>query len=171
MSSQDARMSEDSAQRIAHILPDGGEAWWWFAGLAQIKLSGKQTEGRFSLIEVLYPSGVEVPLHIHTREDELFHILEGTISYRVGVSRIEAGPGHTIFAPRNIPHGFTGTSPGASRYLIAYSPAGFEDFVRETSRPAQSLTLPPNLDGPIDSAVLEKVATMMAAKYGCHFVR
>src|ERR1700756_2545827 len=107
-------MSGASPERIAAFAPQGGEPWWWFGGLALIKLAGKQTEGRFSLIELLYPPNVEVPLHVHAREDELFHVLEGKISYRIGDSRFEAGPGHTVFAPRNIPHNFYGNVARAS---------------------------------------------------------
>lgn len=111
-----------------------------------------------------------MPLHVHTREDELFHVLEGKISYRIGASRFEASPGHTLFAPRNIPHGFTVSSPEAARYLIVYSPAGFEEFIRESSEPAQALTLPPKPDAPIDPAQLERIVSLMAANYGCQFV-
>jgi quercetin dioxygenase-like cupin family protein len=163
-------MADDSSQRIADLSPLSGEALWWFGGLALIKLSGNQTEGRYSLIEVLWPPNLEVPLHVHTREDELFHVLEGTISYRIGDLRIEAGPGHTVFAPRNIPHGFKGVSPEPVRYLIVYSPAGFEGFIRDSSQPAQALTLPPKPDGPIDPAQLERITKLMGAKYGCQFV-
>ena len=163
-------MADVSLQRIAALAPDAGEARWWFGGLAQIKLTSRQTEGRFSLVVVLWPPRLEVPLHVHTREDELFHLLEGKISYRIGELRIEAAPGHTVFAPRNVPHGFTGTSSEPSRYLIVYSPAGFEEFIRESSEPAPTLTLPPNPHAPIDIAVLQRIGNLMATKYGCQFV-
>ena len=159
-----------SPDRIVHLTPQGGEARWWFGSLAKIKLDGKQTDGRFSLIEVFYPSNLEVPLHVHTREDELFHVLEGKIAYRVGDARFEASPGHTLFAPRNIPHGFIGISPEPVRYLIVYSPAGYEDFIRETSEPAPTLTLPPLPDAAPDPAAQEAIGRMMASKYGCHFI-
>jgi len=55
MSSQDVRMANASPERIAALPPQAGEARWWFGGLALIKLDSKQTEGRFSLIEVLWP--------------------------------------------------------------------------------------------------------------------
>jgi quercetin dioxygenase-like cupin family protein len=156
--------------QLFRLKPQAGESRWWFGGLAVIKLTSRQTEGRFSLIEVLYPPNLEVPLHVHTREDELFHVLEGKISYRIGASRFEASPGHTLFAPRNIPHGFTVSSPEPARYLIVYSPAGFEEFIRETSEPAQALTLPPDPYAPIDAAELERIGILMATKYGCQFV-
>ncbi len=170
VSSRGLSMSGVSPERIAAFAPQGGEPWWWFGGLALIKLAGKQTEGRFSLIELLYPPNLEVPLHVHAREDELFHVLEGKISYRIGDSRFEAGPGHTVFAPRNIPHNFTVTSHEPARYLIVYSPAGFEEFIRESSQPAQTLTLPPNPYVAVDAAILQRIGALMASKYGCQFV-
>ena len=127
--------------RIAALPHQAGEAWWWFGGLAVIRLAGEQTEGRFSLIDVLWPPHVEVPLHVHSREDELFHVLEGKISYRIGETRLIASAGHTVLAPKGIPHGFTVTSTGPARYLIVYSPAGFEGFIRESSQPAQTSVL------------------------------
>jgi len=159
-----------SQQRIAALSAQAGEAWWWFGGLALIKLAARETEGRFSLIEMLWPPNLEVPLHVHTREDELFHVLEGKVSYRIGASRFDASAGHTVFAPRNIPHGFTVTSPDPARYLIVYSPAGFEEFIRESSRPAEAVALPPDPYAPVPPGEIQRIAALMAAKYGCQFV-
>jgi hypothetical protein len=48
-------------QRIATLSTEAGEAWWWFGGLALIKVAGNQTEGKYSLIKMLYPPNLEVP--------------------------------------------------------------------------------------------------------------
>jgi quercetin dioxygenase-like cupin family protein len=156
------------AQRIATLSADAGEAWWWFGGLALIKVAGHQTEGKYSLIELLYPPNLEVPLHVHTREDELFYVLEGKIAYRVGDVRAEVSAGHTVFAPRNIPHGFIVTSPEPARYLIVYSPSGFEGFIRDSSTPAHALVLPPAAPPPTP-AQIEALTAMMRDGYGCYW--
>jgi len=152
-------------QRIAFSPQQAGEAWWWFGGLAVIKMTGAQTEGHYSLVELLYPPNLEVPMHIHSREDELFHLLEGKIRYRIGASQFEAAAGNTVFVPRGIPHGFIVTSPKPARYLIVYSPAGFEGFIRESSRLASSLGLPPDPYAPPDPAEIQRVTTLLT-KYG-----
>jgi len=162
-------MPATGLQRIAIFPPQAGEARWWFGGLALIKLTSAQTEGRFSLIEMLYPPK-EVPLHVHNREDELFHVLEGKISYRIGESRFEASAGHSVFAPRGVPHGFTVSSPEPAHYLIVYSPAGFEEFIRETSEPAETLGLPPDPYAPVGASELQRIGVLMSTKYGCEFV-
>jgi hypothetical protein len=60
-------MSNNGSQRIAVFPQQAGESRWWFGGLALIKLTGAQTEGRYSLIEMLWPPNLEVPLHVHAR--------------------------------------------------------------------------------------------------------
>lgn len=157
-----------AAQRIATLSADAGEAWWWFGGLALIKIGSDQSEGKYSLIEMLYPPNLEVPLHVHTREDELFYVLEGKIAYRVGDLQTEVSAGHTVFAPKNIPHGFTVTSAHPARYLIVYSPAGFEGFIRDTSRRASQLVLPPSAPPPTPGQ-LEALSGMMRDRYGCYW--
>jgi hypothetical protein len=49
-----------------------GEARWWLGGLATLKATGKETDGRYTLVEVMEPDGAEAPLHVHHREDEGF---------------------------------------------------------------------------------------------------
>jgi uncharacterized RmlC-like cupin family protein len=104
-------------------------------------------------------------MHIHSREDELFHLLEGKIRYRIGASQFEAAADDTVFVPRGIPHGFIVTSPEPARYLIVYSPAGFEGFIRESSRPASSLGSPPDPYATPDPAEIQRVTTLLT-KYG-----
>jgi quercetin dioxygenase-like cupin family protein len=169
MSSQSIPAGAPLPEGILSIPARAGDARWWFGALAEIKLGGAETGGKFSLIEVLLPSNLEVPLHIHDREDEVFHVLEGRISYRIGDSRFDATAGHTLFGPKGIPHGFIGVSDEPARYLIIYSPAGFEEFIRESSVPAPEFTLPPNPPGPPDPATVERLGAL-TAKYGCRFV-
>lgn len=158
-----------SSRRMKALARGEGDARWWFGGLAVVRIDGRQSEGKFSLIEMLYPGGAQVPLHVHTREDELFQVLEGRIAYQIGEQRIEAGPGHTIFAPRDVPHGFEVVSEEPARYLIVYAPSGFEGYIRETSQPAGSLTLPPPMPHP-DAKIQARLAEMMSDRYGCHYV-
>ena len=97
--------------RILGLASGEGEALWLFDGLATLKVSGEQSCGQFSLIEMLYPAGAVVPRHVDHREDELFYLIGGELEMRVGERQISAKPGTTIFSPRNIPHGFqVGTS-------------------------------------------------------------
>lgn len=82
------------------------------------------------------------PLHVHEREDEVFHIVEGRLSLFLPGEQVELNAGDTLRAPRGIPHTYRVESD-TCRWLVFCQPAGFEEFVRELSGPAPSRDLPP----------------------------
>ncbi len=137
---------------------DGGEPFWFLNALSIIKLSGKQTGGSFALIEDRLPAGRDTPYHLHQREDETFHLLEGEMTFYSGSDMFTAAAGATVFLPRGIPHGFRADTPG--RVLILTTPAGFDDFVREVGTPATSLEIPELHQPDVQKLVV------VAAKYG-----
>ncbi len=94
-----------------------------------IKASAATTGGAFSMVEEIDP--LDTPLHVHEREDELFHVLEGEHVFTVGETDHKAGPGDTVFAPRGIPHAQRRVVPRTGRIFTMASPAGFEGFFRE----------------------------------------
>jgi mannose-6-phosphate isomerase-like protein (cupin superfamily) len=120
-----------------------GEALWWFAALAEIKVTADDTRGLLSVIEVTEPPNAMAPLHVHHREDEAFWILEGSATFEIGGTTIEASTGDFAFGPRGIPHRYTVGNDGC-RMLFITTPGGFENLVRGMSIPAGSRTLPPS---------------------------
>jgi hypothetical protein len=74
---------------------------------------------------------------------------------------LTATAGSFVYGPRDVPHAFTVSSEEA-RFLLVVEPAGFENFLRALSEPAQSPALPPA------SLELPALETMMAvaAEYG-----
>ncbi len=61
-----------------YALAEGeGEGLWFFNGLFTVKAGGPQTRDAFTLIEAHLPNDMQVPPHIHEREDEGFYVLEG----------------------------------------------------------------------------------------------
>lgn len=145
-----------------------GQARWWLGSLTTIKATGKETGGRYSLVEVLEPQGADGPLHVHHREDEAFWILEGELTFQIGDKTLEASPGTFIFGPRGVPHRYRVDS-GPARLLYLLSPSGFEELIYATSEPATSLTLPPPSQDPPDEAELEKLADL-ARQYGAEIL-
>ena len=167
---KEEQMNEDIAASKAFGLEDGeGEARWWLGvSLATIKATGKETGGRYTLVEVLEPEGEEAPLHVHHNEDEAFWILEGELTFQVGDETIKASPGSFLFGPRDIPHRYTVDS-GPARLLFILSPAGFEEFIYATSEPAKERTLPPPPEGPPSEAEMEQRGAV-ARQYGCELL-
>ena len=154
-----------AAARTFGLEEGEGEARWWLGvSLATIKATGKETGGRYALVEVLEPEGEEAPLHVHHNEDEGFWVLEGELTFEVGQERIKASPGSFVFGPKGVPHRYTVES-GPARLLFILSPAGFEEFIYATSEPAKELTLPPPPEGPPDEAEMEQLRTL-ARQYG-----
>jgi quercetin dioxygenase-like cupin family protein len=119
-----------------------GEARWWFGMLATIKARADQTAGAYSFLEVVAPPHLAAPPHVHYRDDELFIVLEGSVTFYVGDQVIEASAGDIAMGPRDIPHHFV-VGPDGARMHWVLSPGGFEDFVRDASVPARELTVPP----------------------------
>jgi mannose-6-phosphate isomerase-like protein (cupin superfamily) len=121
---------------------DEGEARWWFGALAVIRATGTDTGGQSTIVEITEPPRAEAPLHVHHREDEAFWILEGSATFEVGSTTVEARAGDYLFGPRGIPHRYVVGDAGC-RMLFLCTPAGFENLVREMSQPAAARTLPP----------------------------
>jgi len=161
-------MNTNLGVRTYSLHSNEGEARWWLGGLAIIKASGKDTDGRFSLIEVVDHEGAETPLHVHHNEDEGFWILEGLLTFEVGDKTIKAKPGSFLFGPKDVPHRYR-IDKGPARLLFILAPSGFEELVRATSEPAQSPTLPPASNIPPDPMAMEQMASIVQ-KYGCEIL-
>ena len=118
-----------------------------------VKATQPSTDG--SLTVIVSRSREGSPLHVHSKEDECFYVIEGVISVRCGEETFEAGPGSFLFLPRGIPHAREASSTEATVLLISV-PAGFDEFMRELHQ-AGSLS--------------DEVRDQIAAKYGITFVR
>jgi quercetin dioxygenase-like cupin family protein len=121
--------------------PGEGERLWFLGTLATIKVPGEATDGRFALIEFLFPRHASPPLHTHP-QDESYVVLDGRLTIQAGDERFELGPGGTALVPMGVPHTFRVDSEGA-RVLVLGTPAGLERLVRDGSVPATAATLPP----------------------------
>src|ERR1700680_4561092 len=123
-------------------------------------LSGMDTAGRFTLIDMHIPPGGGPPPHRHDFE-ETFILLEGEMeaTFRGNKSIVRAGD--TLNIPANAPHQFHNTSTGPVRMLCICSPAGQEKFFLEVGVPvATRTTPPPKLGKEEQAAFIEKVKAL-----------
>jgi quercetin dioxygenase-like cupin family protein len=137
--------------------PEIQTAIWFLGALSQVRVSGEQTGGAFSLTDNLARRGTASPVHVHDHEDETFVVLDGELRVIVGEEEYAAGPGVVAVLPRRLRHAYVVTSATA-RFLTLHAPGGFEQFAAEVGEPAQALTPPPERTGPPDFDTLAQVA-------------
>jgi quercetin dioxygenase-like cupin family protein len=118
-----------------------GEQLWFLGTLATIRVPGEAVDGRYALIEFLFPRGASPPRHTHP-QDESYIVVDGQLVVQAGERRFALGPGGTAAVPMGVPHTFRVDSETA-RVLVLSTPAGLERFVRDGSVPATAATLPP----------------------------
>jgi quercetin dioxygenase-like cupin family protein len=122
----------------------GSTQRWFFANLAEVKLSSKAAGGAMSIVELAGPPGDMTPLHLHRNDDESWYVLEGEMSFFVGTDqRTRGGPGFLAFGPKGVPHTIRVDSSGLARWLAICTPGEFAGFVLAASQPATSTELPP----------------------------
>lgn len=60
-------------------------------------------------------------LHVHHADDEAWHILEGTLTFRFTDGEVTATKGSTVFIPAGVPHTYF-EAHGPTRYLLILTP-------------------------------------------------
>ena len=129
-----------------------------------ILLSGKDTAGRFCLIDMHIPPGGSPPPHRHDFE-ETFSVLEGELEATFRGAKQLVRVGETIHIPANAPHQFRNASSQPVRMLCICSPAGQEEFFNEIGvAVATRTTPPPRLDEAAQAEFRAKAAAL-APKY------
>ncbi len=112
------------------ILTDagGGHTFTMLGTSMRFIATAASTGGRYAVLEQVTPPGWGPPRHIHTHEDEIFYILEGSYELHVGDERRIVSPGSSAVLPRGIPHGFRNVASTPSRLLCVITPGGFEEY-------------------------------------------
>ena len=59
-------------------------------------------------------------LHVHYKDDEAWHVLEGTLTFKFTDRVVEVSKGTTVFVPAGVPHTYSANS--SARYLIILTP-------------------------------------------------
>lgn len=122
-----------------------------------IKLRGKDTGGMVTVIMQDIPPGVGVPPHVHSMEDENFHLIEGQLEFTIDGKIVVLQAGDMIHLPKNVPHAIKNHTQQIARARLSLYPAGIEDmFIALSELPA----------GPPDLTVVSEIC----GRYGVNFV-
>jgi len=135
-----------------------------------VLLSGKDTAGKYCLIDMHVPPGGGPPPHRHDFE-ETFIVQAGEIeaTFRGKTSTVRAG--ETLHIPANAPHQFRNATKEDVRLLCICAPAGQEEFFEEVGLRVSGRTVAPPLPTPEEQKAMGEKAAKLAPKYRTEFVR
>lgn len=133
-------------------------------GAMTIKLRDQDTAGAYSIHENVIPGGSPGPRpHIHHHHEEVFYVLEGAISVRIGTRDIRASAGSFVVVPRGEVHQPSNPDPEPARVLLIFSPSGMGTFFEEVAQRKLPLQMRPT-DPEVNAELKE-----FAGRYGYEF--
>jgi quercetin dioxygenase-like cupin family protein len=117
-----------------------------------IKAGGEQTGGTFYLGEVVAQPGFPgPPKHVHERLHDMFYVLDGTLTVRLGDETRELGPGAFVCVPPGVVHAFSNAGDRPTRFLNFNTPAGWEHYMRALGEAAAA--------GPLSREIIGSIAS------------
>jgi quercetin dioxygenase-like cupin family protein len=137
---------------------------YYMGGYWVFLATGRETGGKFALIEMNMRKGLEPPQHTHTFEDESFHLLEGEVQFTVNGEEHLLRAGEFLHIPKGVTHSLK-LQTDTAKVITHLAPAGLENFFMELSRPADQMDYPPLPAGPPPAEWLQKAAALQK-EYG-----
>jgi quercetin dioxygenase-like cupin family protein len=123
-------------------------------GVPEVVLQSEETDAQMGMIRHTVPTGFTgPPLHRHDF-DETFYVLEGELTVQLGDELLRVEAGELAFAPRGVPHTFTNLAAEPARYLIVFTPAGFERHFARMAAERQGVDPPEWALGPIPEVTM-----------------
>jgi mannose-6-phosphate isomerase-like protein (cupin superfamily) len=123
-------IDEDSGQRSPIFLAPGeGRKYPMGRICAVFKADGRESDGGYSISEWWLEPNTQGPgPHSHP-EDDVFYVIEGSMTILVGDRSIEAPKGSFVLAPAGITHDFENRSRAPAGVLNFSYPGGFEQHM------------------------------------------
>ena len=117
-----------------------------------IKATGDETAGTFFLSEsTIAPGFPGPPPHRHERLVDMFYVLEGVLTVRLGDKTDELEAGSFVCVPAGVVHTFSNPSDRPVRFLNFNTPAGWENYMRDLAEAAKAGSLTPDVMGRVAS--------------------
>jgi mannose-6-phosphate isomerase-like protein (cupin superfamily) len=94
------------------------------------KADGDETDDRYAVSEWwVEPRSPGPGAHSHAANEELFYVLEGTMSFLVGSEWVDAPAGSFLRIPAGMTHDFENRSDSRAGVLNVFIPGGFEPMM------------------------------------------
>ena len=95
----------------------------------------RETEGAYSMMELLIPLGEGMVAHRHPLETKLLHVLEGQLTVRLEEELHTLGASQSLFIPREAVHAYQSTGSIPARVMAVISPGFlYEKFLAEVGQ-------------------------------------
>jgi quercetin dioxygenase-like cupin family protein len=118
------------AYEVIFLPPGAGRTYDAGPMHAVFKADGAETDDRYCVSEWWLEAGQPGPgPHSHEGNEELFYVLEGTMSFLVGAEWIEASRGSFLRIPAGTAHDFENRSDARTGVLNVFIPGGFETLM------------------------------------------
>lgn len=128
--------------------------------------TAEDTGGAYALWHATLPPGGGPPLHKHSREDERFDVLAGTVRFSIDGVVHDVGPGDSVAAPRGSVHAFKNISNKPAEMLIHISPGGMEKMFLLFGRLSEG---PDDAPDPVTPEMIGRIVEA-CARYGIEVV-
>ena len=93
--------SDNAPEHSAAIVSHHDSIKWFEAIPGEqlcIRVRGTQVNGRYAIMENIAAPGTATPMHFHA-EDQIFHILEGTVTFSIDGDVFNASVGSIVIIP------------------------------------------------------------------------
>lgn len=120
-----------TARKAVYLKPGKGRSYSMGRMSAVFKADCEETANRYSISEWWLDANTSGPgAHSHD-EDDVFFVLEGTMSFLLGTEWIDAKKGSFLIAPGGMMHDFQNRSRKRAGVLNFSIPGGFENDMQD----------------------------------------
>jgi quercetin dioxygenase-like cupin family protein len=141
-------------------------AVWGPGDLYSLLATGEETNNAFFQFEAIVPEGGGPPPHVHSREDETFYIVSGSLEILLGDKTYHAKRGDFVYIPRGTVHRFKNVGGDTAVQLVTFVPAGMERFFQEVFPEVKDRNAAPP---PVTEELIRRM-NEAAPKYGLEIV-
>ena len=137
-------------------------AVWGPGDLYSLLVTGEESNNALFQFEAVVPKGGGPPPHVHTREDETFYVVSGSLEILLGDKTYQAKKGDFVYIPRGTVHRFKNVGDDSAVQLVTFVPSGVEKFFREVFPEAKDRNAAPP---PVTEELIRRM-TEAAPRYG-----
>lgn len=117
----------DPRKSVLYVPAGEGRAYDMGAMQSTFLADGAETADTYSISEWWLEPGTPGPgVHSHDANDDIFYVLEGTVTFIAGDETIAATRGAFLRVPAGVKHDFRNDSDARAGLLNIYIPGGFE---------------------------------------------